>query len=76
MMTAEQLRALYHQKLLVEVMVEPSLDSEGWVVECRHTGGGIMALTDAEGIEQCFADIDQATLNALQIGFDQVRIAD
>ncbi|KKA45120.1 MULTISPECIES: hypothetical protein [Salinivibrio] len=75
-MTAEQLRALYRQQLLIEAVVEPSLDSEGWVVECRHTGGGLMALTNAEGIEQCFTDIDQATLNALEIGFQQVRIAD
>jgi hypothetical protein len=41
-----------------------------------HTSGGLMALTNAEGIEQCFTDIDQATLNALEIGFQQVRIAD
>ncbi|WP_074214099.1 thymidylate kinase [Salinivibrio sp. ES.052] len=75
-MTAEQLRALYRQQLLIEAVVEPSLASEGWVVECRHTSGGLMVLTNADGIEQCFTDIDQATSNALKIGFQQVRIAD
>jgi hypothetical protein len=75
-MTAEQLRALYRQQLLIEALVEPSLDNEGWVVECRHAAGGLMALTNADGVEQCFLDIDQATLNALEIGFQQVRIVD
>lgn len=75
-MTVEELRVLYHQRVLVEAMVEPSLESEGWVVEFRHASGGIVALTDTEGVECCFDDIDMATENALDVGFHQVRIAD
>ncbi|AMG30911.1 thymidylate kinase [Grimontia hollisae] len=75
-MTKSELRTLYRQRLLVEAVVEPSLSSDGWIVEFRHTRGGLVPLTDGNGIEQCFGDVDMATENALDIGFHQVRIVE
>lgn len=75
-MTKSELRSLYGQQMLVEALVEPSLSSDGWIVEFRHARGGLVPLTDGDGIEQCFGDVDMATENALDIGFHQVRIID
>ncbi|KXF80261.1 thymidylate kinase [Enterovibrio coralii] len=75
-MTKNELRSLYSQQMLVEAVVEPSLSSDGWIVEFRHARGGLVPLTDGNGIEQCFGDVDMATENALEIGFHQVRIVD
>ena len=75
-MTKTELRDLFYQKMLVEAVVEPSLTSGGWIVEFRHARGGLVPLTDGQGVEQCFQDVDIATENALDIGFHQVRIVD
>lgn len=75
-MTKSELRALYSQHMLVEAVVEPSLSCDGWIVEFRHARGGLVPLTDGDGIEQCFGDVDMATENALDIGFHQVRIVE
>ena len=58
-MTKSELRNLYSQQMLVEAVVEPSLSSDGWIVEF-HARGGLVCLTDGNGIEQCFGDVDMA----------------
>ncbi|WP_087019035.1 thymidylate kinase [Thaumasiovibrio subtropicus] len=75
-MTLTELQRLYTSHELVEAVVEPSLSADGWIVEFRHRRGGFVPLTDAAGVEKCYHDIDQATENALAVGFQQVRIAD
>lgn len=75
-MTKSELRTLYSQHMLVEAVVEPSLSCDGWIVEFRHARGGLVPLTDGNGIEQCFGDVDMATENALDVGFHQVRIVE
>lgn len=75
-MTKSDLRTLYNRDMLVEAVVEHSLLTEGWIVEFRHSRGGLVPLTDSNGTERCFGNLDAASENALDVGFNQVRIID
>jgi hypothetical protein len=75
-MTLAELRTLYRNHQLVEAVVEPSVQEGGWVVEFRHVRGGFVILTDAEGEECQYYDIDLASESAMEVGFRQVRIED
>lgn len=75
-MTKSDLRSLYNRDMLVEAVVEHSLLTDGWIVEFRHSRGGLVPLTDGSGVERSFGDVDTATENALDVGFNQVRIID
>ncbi|MCG7498739.1 hypothetical protein MHO82_17865 [Vibrio sp. Of7-15] len=74
-MTLSELRLLYHQDQLVEAIIEPSIQENMWIVEFRHTRGGLVPLTDSKGCEQHYQDVDMASKSALAVGFNQVRIA-
>lgn len=75
-MTKTELRSLYGKDMLVEAVVEHSLLTDGWIVEFRHSRGGLVPLTDFNGVERSFGDVDAATENAQDVGFNQVRIID
>ena len=75
-MTKTELRALYHQDMLVEAVVEHSLLTDAWIVEFRHSRGGFVPLTDISGAERTFDDPDIATDHAMEVGFNQVRVMD
>ena len=55
-MTLNELRNLYRENLLVEAIIEPSIQEGSWVVEFRHMGGGFVLLTDVHGEECHYAD--------------------
>ncbi|MCD9508629.1 thymidylate kinase [Photobacterium phosphoreum] len=74
-MTLTELKHLYAHQDLIEALVEPSINS-GYIVEFRHRHGGLVPLTDIGGSEQCYGDVDSATQQAFEVGFQQVRIAD
>ena len=73
-MTLNELRNLYRENLLVEAIIEPSIQEGSWVVEFRHMGGGFVLLTDVHGEECHYADLDLASKSAMAVGFQQVRI--
>ncbi len=75
-MTLNELQGLYTQQKLLEALVEPSVDLEFWVVAFRHRDGGFVSLTDSQGSEQRYGDVDIASEQALRVGFHQVRIVD
>ncbi|KMV29085.1 thymidylate kinase [Photobacterium swingsii] len=75
-MTLTELQGLYARSDLVEAVVEPSIQEDGWIVEFRHRRGGFVPLTDGAGSEQCYQDVDTASERAFEVGFHQVRIAD
>ncbi len=75
-MTLLELQKLYRRHHLIEAVIEPSVELEGWVVEFRHYQGGFVSLTDATGLEQRYNDVDSASEQAMKVGFHQVRIAD
>lgn len=73
-MTLTELRALYKDHQLVEAIIEPSIQDGNWVVEFRHAKGGFVLLTDANGEECQYYDLDMASKSAMAVGFKQVRI--
>nr|WP_086939466.1 thymidylate kinase [Thaumasiovibrio occultus] len=75
-MTLSELQRLYASHDLIEAVIEPSIREDGWIVEFRHRRGGFVPLTDSQGIEKCYYDLDEATEYALEVGFHQVRVAD
>ena len=75
-MTLTELQNLYTSSEIVEAVIEPSIQANGWIVEFRHRRGGFVPLTDGAGSEKCYRDIDTATERAFEVGFHQVRIAD
>ena len=73
-MTLTELRALYQEKQLVEAIIEPSLPDGSWIVEFRHTKGGLVLLTDSQGEGCQYFDLDIASRSAMAVGFNQVRV--
>ncbi|MDN3608930.1 hypothetical protein ACFFUP_18225 [Vibrio ostreicida] len=73
-MTLNELRNLYRENQLVEAIIEPSSQEGAWIVEFRHTRGGLVLLTDAHGQECHYIDIDLASKSAMAVGFRQVRV--
>ena len=73
-MTLTELKALYRDNQLVEAIIEPSIQDGSWVVEIRHARGGFVLLTDAQGEECQYVDLDVASKSAMAVGFHQVRI--
>ncbi|WED21583.1 hypothetical protein L3Q72_13320 [Vibrio sp. JC009] len=73
-MTLTELRTLYRSNQLVEAIIEPSIQEEGWVVEFRHAKGGFVIMTDIHGEECQYYDLDLASKSAMAVGFKQVRV--
>lgn len=73
-MTITELRSLYRENQLIEAIIEPSIQDGGWVVEFRHARGGFVLLTDSQGEECQYVDLDVASKSAMAVGFSQVRI--
>ncbi|SKA26361.1 thymidylate kinase [Vibrio cincinnatiensis] len=73
-MTITELRNLYRKHLLIEAVIEPSSEEGEWIVEFRHQRGGFVLLTDANGEECHYADLDTASKTAMAVGFKQVRV--
>lgn len=73
-MTIDELQNLYKGNLLVEAIVEPFSEEGKWIVEFRHADGGIVLITDPNGGECHYSNIDHASRTAMEVGFKQVRI--
>lgn len=73
-MTLEELRTLYRSNLLVEAVAEPCNDQGMWSVEFRHLQGGFVLLTDEQGEECHYLNLELASQSALAVGFKQLRI--
>ncbi|OBT16368.1 thymidylate kinase [Vibrio sp. UCD-FRSSP16_10] len=73
-MTINELRVLYRSERLVEAIVEQSSQDGLWLVEFRDSHGGILALTDPQGEQHYYSDLDSASKSAMAVGFSQVRV--
>lgn len=74
-MTVTELRRLYKDKQLIEAIIESSTEYDDWIVEFRHNRGGLVLLTDEQGQECHYQDINDASRLACDVGFKQIRIA-
>ncbi len=68
-MTIPELRELYQTQQLVEAIIEPSFQEGEWIVEFRHQMGGFVLLTDENGEECRYIDLDSASQSAMRLGF-------
>ncbi len=68
-MTIPELRELYQTQQLVEAIIEPSFQEGEWIVEFRHQMGGFVLLTDENGEECRYIDLDSASQSAWRLGF-------
>lgn len=68
-MTIPELRELYQTQQLVEAIIEPSFQEGEWIVEFRHQMGGFVLLTDENGEECRYIDLDSASQSAMAVGF-------
>ncbi len=73
-MTVTELRELYKDNQLIEAIVEPSMYDGQWIIEFKHRRGGFVILTDAQGEECLYSDLDDASKSAMSVGFHQIRI--
>ncbi len=73
-MTITELRNLYRENKLVEAIIEPSSQEGEWIVEFRHQAGGFVLLTNANGEECHYDDLELASKSAMAVGFNQVRV--
>ncbi len=73
-MILSEIKSLYHRHELTEAIVEPSLAGNGWIVEFKSTDGDIIPLTDLNGHEKLYRNLDLATAMAQQVGFPYVRV--
>ena len=74
MMMITELRDLYRENKLIEAIIEPSFQEGHWIVEFRHCRGGFVLLTDSQGDECQYTDLDLASKSAMEVGFKQVRV--
>lgn len=73
-MTKSELRQLYINNELVEAIIEPAAQDGYWIVEFRHEKGGFVPLTNEDGEDRRYTDLDEASESALEVGFYQVRV--
>jgi len=59
---------------LLEAIVTPASDANGWVLLFARHDGGQEPLTSPGGHEHVFHDLDHATVLAAELGFDEVRV--
>lgn len=59
---------------LLEAILTPATDANGWLLLFARRDGGQEPLTNPAGHEHLFHDLDHATALALELGFDDVRV--
>jgi hypothetical protein len=59
---------------LVEAVVTPAADANGWVILLADGTGAHLPYTGHTGTEKVYHSLDQATAVALELGFESVRV--
>jgi hypothetical protein len=59
---------------LLEAVLTPASDANGWVLLFTRRDGGQEMLTSAGGHEHVFHDLNHATILATELGFAEVRV--
>jgi hypothetical protein len=67
-------RAEFEAGRLVEAIVEPADDGNGWMILLKPAEGDPVKVTDHHGTEKVYHTLDRATEVAKGIGFHAVRV--
>jgi hypothetical protein len=63
-----------HRGELVEAVVTPAEDAEGWVLMFKTQSGDQVLYTGHTGTEKVYHTLDNATEAAREIGFPSIRV--
>lgn len=67
-------KAEFEADRLIEAVVEPSKESDGWRLLLHTAKGETLVLTDHSGRESLYRSLDHATEVGRDIGFSTVRV--
>jgi hypothetical protein len=70
----DQAQQAMHAGTLVEAVVKPAADANGWVILLADRAGTHRAYTGHTGTEKVYHSLDQATAVARELGFESVRV--
>jgi hypothetical protein len=73
-MDYEKAQLALHGGQLVEAVITPAQDADGWVILLVDPQGDRVLYTGRSGTEKAYHTLDRATQVAREIGFETVRI--
>lgn len=73
-MDHDQALGALHAGDLVEAVVTPALDANGWALVFITRNGEQVEYTGHTGTEKLYHTLDQATQTAKEIGFHDIRV--
>jgi len=59
---------------LIEAVLTPANDANGWIMLLVRSDGEQLLFTDSGGTEKVYHDLDQATVAARELGLTQIRV--
>ena len=73
-MDHDQAQQARHNGDLTSAIITPASDANGWIILLRDNNGETAVYTGHSGTEKVYRDLDQATEEARELGFDEVRV--
>jgi hypothetical protein len=73
-MDHDQAQLARHAGELTGAVVKPASDANGWLILLHDKGGREIPYTGHTGTEKIYHDLNRATLEARELGFDEVRV--
>jgi hypothetical protein len=73
-MDHDQAQRAFRDGELMEALISPAEDANGWVLMFRTAAGRLALYTGRTGTEKVYHTLDQATQVAKGLGFESIRI--
>jgi hypothetical protein len=73
-MDYEKAQLALHSGEVVEAVVTPAEDADGWTILLIGRQGKRILYTGASGTEKTYQTLDRATAVAREIGFETIRV--
>ena len=73
-MDHDQALSALHCGELIEAVIQPAEDANGWVLVFVSSSGEQIRYTGHTGTEKVYHSLDQATQVAQEIGFHRIRV--
>ena len=73
-MDHDQAQQARHAGELTGAVIKTAQDANGWLILLQDNNGGETPYTGHTGTQKVYHNLDQATLAARELGFDELRI--
>ena len=73
-MEHDQAQQSRHAGELIEAVIRPAEDANGWIILLTHKSGEHSLYTGHGGNEKVYHSLDRATAVARELGFESIRI--